>query len=210
MGRLLVLRSANLALSLAKMVIRIACLTATLTATVATAQASVDNGAMTPDETPPDPDAVTPAQVEAVMLAAQALVGVAAQSVTAVEDRVTLPQLRVLVLVAGHGTMNLNALAQAMDVHPSNATRACNRLVAAGLLQRNESQADRRHLVLDVTAQGRELVEQVMEHRRTAIVKVLARVPHPRRRTVTEAMGFFARLAGEVPAQDAWKLGWRT
>lgn len=173
-------------------------------------QALVNTDVMSLDESPPDPDAVTPAQVEGVLLAAQALVGVAAQSVAAVEDRVTLPQLRVLVLVAGHGTMNVNALAQALDVHPSNATRACDRLVTAGLLQRTESVADRRHQVLDMTLAGGQLIEQVMEHRRSAIIEVLQRVPGPRRDAVTEAMGIFGDLAGEVPAQDAWKLGWRT
>src|SRR5690348_15189152 len=72
-------------------------------------------------------------EIDAIMLAVQALVGVAAQSVTEVEDRVTVPQLRVLVLVASRGTMNLNTLAETMGVHPSNASRACDRLVAGGL-----------------------------------------------------------------------------
>src|SRR5665647_150809 len=94
---------------------------------------------------------VTSEQVDAMMLALQALVGLAAQSVTQVEDRVTLPQLRILVLIASRGTMNLNALAEAMDIHPSNASRSCDRLVAAGLIRRTESSVDRRNLVLELT-----------------------------------------------------------
>ena len=89
-----------------------------------------------------DPAAETAEQVDAIMLALQALVGVAAQSVTEVEDRVTLPQLRVLVLVASRGSLNLNAVAEAMEVHPSNASRSVDRLVAAGLLRRTESIKD--------------------------------------------------------------------
>jgi len=64
---------------------------------------------------------VTEEQIDAIMLAAQALVGVTAQSVAEVEDLVTLPQLRVLVLVAGRGPLNLQALAMAMGIHPSSA-----------------------------------------------------------------------------------------
>ena len=53
-----------------------------------------------------------------------------------VEDTVTLTQFRALVIIASRGPLHLAALADAMGVHPSNATRACDRLVAAGLLDR--------------------------------------------------------------------------
>jgi DNA-binding MarR family transcriptional regulator len=149
-------------------------------------------------------------EIDAIMLAVQALVGVAAQSVTEVEDRVTVPQLRVLVLVASRGTMNLNTLAEAMGVHPSNASRACDRLVAGGLLRRRESSLDRRNLVLDLTDDGRQLIEVLVEHRRAAIAQVLERVPAGRRRAVARALGTFGSAAGEESASQAWKLGWHS
>lgn len=156
----------------------------------------------------PGAGTVTAEQVDAIMLAVQALVGVAAQSVTEVEDRVTLPQLRVLMLIASRGTLNLNALAQAMDIHPSNASRSCDRLVAGGLLRRTESSVDRRNLVLELTDDGRQLIDVLTEHRREAIAAVLQRVPVSRRRGLVSAMRIFGQLAGEGPADEAWKLGW--
>lgn len=151
---------------------------------------------------------VTPDQVHAVMVAAQALVGVAAQGVAEVEDRVTLPQLRVLMLVATRGGLNLGALAAAMGVHPSNATRACDRLVEADLLYRTESSLDRRNLMLELTDKGRELIGELIEHRRVAVGTVLERMPETRRRTLASAMLSFARAADETHAESAWKLGW--
>lgn len=153
-------------------------------------------------------DEVTLDQVAAVMLAAQTLVGFAAQSVVAVEDRVTLPQLRILTLVAGRGSLNLLTLAQAMGIHPSNATRAVDRLVAANLLRRAESSHDRRHLLLELTQDGRELIESVTAHRRVAIAEVLARMPASRRRSLVGAMRSFGQAAGEVAAGESWRLGW--
>lgn len=147
-------------------------------------------------------------EIDAIMLAVQALVGVAAQSVTEVEDRVTVPQLRVLVLVSSRGSMNLNTLAETMGVHPSNASRACDRLVAGGLLRRRESSLDRRNLVLELTDDGRQLIEVLVEHRRAAIAAVLERVPPGRRRAVASALGAFGVAAGEGSAGEAWKLGW--
>jgi DNA-binding MarR family transcriptional regulator len=152
---------------------------------------------------------VTSEQVDAMMLALQALVGLAAQSVTQVEDRVTLPQLRVLVLIASRGTMNLNALAEAMDIHPSNASRSCDRLVAAGLIRRTESSVDRRNLVLELTEEGRGLIDVLMERRRAAIAAVLERVPERRRRALVSAMRTFGQVADKGSAGDAWKLGWQ-
>lgn len=154
------------------------------------------------------PAGVTEEQVDAIMLAAQALVGVAAQSMAEVEDLVTLPQLRVLVLVASRGTLNLNALALAMGIHPSNATRTCDRLVAAGLLRRSESSIDRRNLVLSLTGDGQQLVNTMVERRRRAIAGVLEQVPATRRRALVAAMRTFGVAAGEAPAGNAWKLGW--
>ena len=158
------------------------------------------------DETAASP--VTAAQVHAVMVAAQALVGVAAQGVSEVEDRVTLPQLRVLMLVATRGGLNLGALAQAMGVHPSNASRACDRLVDAGLLGRTESTLDRRNLMLELTGDGEALIEELIGHRRSAIATVLERLPESRRRTLANAMLSFADAAGEAHGESAWKLGW--
>ncbi|KAA0016349.1 MarR family winged helix-turn-helix transcriptional regulator [Antrihabitans cavernicola] len=150
----------------------------------------------------------TEAQIDAMMQAARALIGIAAQSVAEVEDQVTLPQLRVLVLVESRGTLNLNRLAEAMGIHPSNATRACDRLVAIGLLQRRESATDRRNLVLELTDRGKDLVDSVIAHRRVVIADVLSRVPERRRRGLATAMTAFADGAGEAFADNAWKLGW--
>ena len=84
-----------------------------------------------------------------MLAASRVLVGVAARSLAAVEDTVTLTQVRALVIIASRGPLHLTALAEDMGVHPSNATRACDRLVAAGLLDRRDNPADRRHLLLD-------------------------------------------------------------
>jgi DNA-binding MarR family transcriptional regulator len=184
------------------------CATAIICATVAIEQVTVDTLLMPTEDHDAAPASVTEEQIDAIMLAAQALVGVAAQSVAEVEDLVTLPQLRVLVLVASRGTLNLNALALTMGVHPSNATRACDRLVVAGLLHRSESSVDRRNLVLSLTGNGQQVVDAMVQRRRRAVAGVLEQVPATRRRGLAAAMRAFGVAAGEAPAGNAWKLGW--
>lgn len=50
---------------------------------------------------------VTSDQVESVMRAARALVGITAASISTVDDVVTVPQLRVMMMIATRGAMNL-------------------------------------------------------------------------------------------------------
>jgi DNA-binding MarR family transcriptional regulator len=157
------------------------------------------------DDAPP-----TTEEVDAVMSAARVLVAVTAQSVTSVEDQVTLPQLRILVMIASRGPQNLASVAQALGVHPSNATRRCDKLVEAGLVHRSEDPTDRRNMVLQLTPSGRQIVQRMTEHRRAAVEGVLAKMPTTLRGDLVPALLAFAQAAGELPAGQAWALGWTT
>lgn len=149
-------------------------------------------------------------QVGAVMRATRVLVAIIAQSVAEIEDVVTLPQFRVLVMVAAQGPLNLRAVASGLGVHPSNATRACDRLVAGGLLDRRDDPADRRNLVLTLTDEGRRLIDSVMQRRHAAIGVVLAQMPPQNRRTLAADLAAFADAAGEIPDLHSSPLGWTT
>lgn len=141
-------------------------------------------------------------QVDAVLRAADVLLRVAAKSVVEIEDVVTTPQLRILVLIAFQGPQNLGTVARELGVHASNATRACERLVVAGLLSRQDDPTDRRFLRLDLTPEGRDLVETMIEHRRRSIAEVMERIPEDSRGSVASAMAAFAEAAGGQGTED--------
>lgn len=149
-------------------------------------------------------------EVDAVMGAARIMVALSARAIAALDEAVTLPQLRVLVMVASRGTLNLAAVAAGLGVHASNATRAVDRLVVAGLLARGDDPTDRRNLLLELTPAGRSLVDGVMEHRRAAVVEILERMPARARRGLAEVLDAFAAAADAVPEDAIWSLGWTT
>ncbi|VEG45527.1 MarR family transcriptional regulator [Mycolicibacterium flavescens] len=136
-------------------------------------------------------------QVDSVLRASRALVGIAATSLAAVDDVVTVPQWRVLVLVHTRGPMNLASVAAELNVNPSNASRTCDRLTKAGLLNRRESEVDRRHVTLTLTSAGQRLVQKVTRQRRAAIQKVLASMSIADRDRLAAALKTFAEAAGE-------------
>jgi len=169
-----------------------------------------DVGGERPSELSGEKLAPTPAEIDAVLVAARVLVAVSAGSVAAVEDRVALPQLRVLVMIASRGPQNLHSVAEGLGVHPSNATRACDKLVEAHLLHRSDDPADRRNLILRLTESGRQLVHTMMENRRVAIAAILAKMRVQHRSSLVAPLRAFAEAAGETPEGQLWALGWTT
>jgi DNA-binding MarR family transcriptional regulator len=127
-----------------------------------------------------------------------------------VEDSLSVNQFRALVILASRGPLHSAALAQEMGLHPSNATRTCDRLVALGLLDRLENPADRRHLLLTLTRDGKSVVRSVTNRRRRAIRDILARMPNQDRGRLTTSLAVFTAASGEPEEQDLWTLGWAT
>ncbi|QNI09243.1 MarR family transcriptional regulator [Mycobacterium kubicae] len=136
------------------------------------------------------------------------MVGIAAASIAEVDDTVTVPQLRVLVMVDTRGPLNLAGVAAGLGVNPSNASRICDRLIKAGLLNRQEAADDRRNITLTLSAAGRQLVDKVIEHRRTAIIRVLGDMEREDREALKTALDRFATAAGEPMAGDAATMIW--
>ncbi|MHA6623133.1 MarR family winged helix-turn-helix transcriptional regulator [Pseudonocardia sp. DLS-67] len=139
--------------------------------------------------------------VDAVMRASRVLVAVAARSLAAAGD-VSLPQYRVLVLLAGRGPLRAVDLAAALAINPSSATRLIDRLVRAGLVRRHRMPSDRRSYRIGLSQPGRALVAEVTRRRRQEFEQLLAAVPADRHRLVVAALQAVADAAGESPERD--------
>jgi DNA-binding MarR family transcriptional regulator len=90
-------------------------------------------------------------------------------------------------------------LATALDVAPSTAGRMTDRLVRKQLARRHRARADRRSVVVSVTAAGRQVVDEATARRRVLIEDILARLPADEQRAIAAAFAAFAAAAGEVP-----------
>jgi DNA-binding MarR family transcriptional regulator len=145
-------------------------------------------------------------QGAAVLAASKALVGVAARSLAPVEEELTLVQFRALLLVVEQRVSSPGDLATFLDVHPSNATRLVERLVAKGLVTRDGAADDRRTIVVEATVAGRALIRQVLDQRRRHIDQIVARWGAAAAAGAAP-LAHFAAAAGES-ADDAWRFGW--
>jgi DNA-binding MarR family transcriptional regulator len=143
----------------------------------------------------PNDSLVPSREVEAVVDATRVVGALIAESLAHVEPSVTMPQWRVLVL-ASEGGCNVSAVAQDLDVHMSNATRICDRLVAARLLRRDKNASDRRQVLLRLTPAGRRLYDAAIRYRRDRVEDALSRIDHKQRSALAAAITSFAEALG--------------
>ena len=137
--------------------------------------------------------------VESLVATSRLLVAVVARSLAEADATVSTTQLRVLVLLASHGEVNLAAVARGLGVNPSNASRTCEQLVLADLVSRREDPVDRRQVVLGLTERGAALVQGSMDHRR-ATFSTLVQAMSPEARSqlaagLEELLGTAAQLS---------------
>lgn len=135
--------------------------------------------------------------VNALLTASRVLVGVSARSLTVVEDTVTLPQFRTLVILDGYGEVNLNRLAELLAVNSSTAMRMIDRLLTARLVTRRENPANRREVLLALSRRGSTVVQKVTDRRRKDIARIVQAMPVGQRSDLIAALRAFAEAAQE-------------
>lgn len=141
-------------------------------------------------------DAIT----DALLTASRLLVAISARSIADVDETLTIPQFRTLVILSNSGPAKLATLAGLLDVQPSTTGRMVDRLVAAGLLDRQQNPDSRRELVVDLTMRGRDVVTAATAARRRTLADIVHRMPNRDRRGLVRALRAFTRAGGEPEA----------
>jgi len=147
-----------------------------------------------------DPD---DADLSPLMTASRTITAAVVRSLAQVSTTVTVPQLRVLAMLSSRGRMNLTGIAVALDVNVSNASRTCDRLVTAGLVDRRVDPHDRRHASLQLSRAGRRLVDDVMAHRERLLAAVVREMPADSQQALMQALTDFNAAALTVERSAA-------
>jgi DNA-binding MarR family transcriptional regulator len=141
-------------------------------------------------------DAIT----DALLTSSRLLVAISARSIADVDESITIPQFRTLVILSLRGSMNLATLAGKLGVQPSTVGRMVDRLVTAGLIDRQQHPSSRRELVVDLTSRGEKLVRKVIARRREEIARVVDNMPARERHGLVRALTAFSAAGGETDA----------
>ncbi|MDX6327999.1 MAG: hypothetical protein QOI83_382 [Streptomycetaceae bacterium] len=148
---------------------------------------------------PPSDSAASDAEamVNALLTASRLLMAVSARSLASVEESLTLPQFRMLVVLDTRGPLNLSQVAVELGVQPSTAMRMIDRLGAVGVVARGASATDRRTSLILLTGPGQRVVSEVTERRKQEIAGIVDAMPPGQRRHLVLALQAFTEAGGE-------------
>ncbi|WKT95948.1 MarR family transcriptional regulator [Micromonospora soli] len=122
-------------------------------------------------------------------------------------SRLSGAQLRAVMVVEQYDGINLRRLATLTDMLLSSASRLCDRLVAAGMLEREPGRYDRREISLHLTPAATRLLAELRADRRYRLDRIMAEMSAEGRAALLRGMREFDEAArrGEAAA-DAWSV----
>lgn len=136
--------------------------------------------------------------IEPLMVTSRAVTSAVVRSLEEVDPGMPLPQLRALVMIGMHQPVTVGAIAVALGINPSNASRACDRLVERALVRRGADGADARRVSLSLTGAGAALLDQVLDRRRQELAAVVDAMDPEQRRALLTALEVFNEAAVRV------------
>lgn len=145
---------------------------------------------------------------DAVLTATRLLTTVSASSIADVDESITIPQFRVLVVLQSRGPMRLAPLAEILEVDGETAGHTVEQMVAGDLVRRTGGGGSGRDGVLELTDHGNDLCTEVTRQRREQIAEIVSRIPEDQAARLGDAAEAFVEAGGEPPAthvHDAWR-----
>ena len=107
---------------------------------------------------------------------------------------ITLNQFFVLSLLARKDSAVVGELARQMGTTPGSITAMTDRLIRAGLAVRENSQKDRRLVLIKLTPKGRELTERINRNTQAGMRRILRHIPDEKKQS------FFSTLRDIINA----------
>jgi DNA-binding MarR family transcriptional regulator len=161
----------------------------------------------TPDAMPPDSTVPTATPVSTALLAellTRASWRLRKNERGALEPYgLTFAQARALRLLAQRGTMRMGDLAENLEIVPRSATTRVDELETAGLAARRADPADRRSILVEISARGRELVARLQAERQAGAESLFAPLGSSDRLELARLL----QIMGAVPQPEGSRSG---
>ncbi|MEU2424994.1 MarR family transcriptional regulator [Streptomyces sp. NPDC007851] len=104
-------------------------------------------------------------------------------------------QMRVLLMLEHQDGINLRTLADSLASTPPSTSRLCDRLGAAGFVERVVSPTDRREVRLHLSSRGRAFLDDLRARREQEVKAVLKLMPAAKRTALLEGLEAFCDTA---------------
>jgi DNA-binding MarR family transcriptional regulator len=144
-----------------------------------------------------DAAGTAPDALDVLQSATRLLTGVALRSLEVLDGAVTLPQFRMLAVLADIGPARSARVATALGLEASTVTRLADRLVATGHVRRGTEDGHRGVVTLELTAPGYRLVDRVAEWRQQELARMISLLSAEQQASLTGALRLLLAAAGD-------------
>ncbi len=147
--------------------------------------------------------------VDSILRSSRAILSIAVKSLNEIEETISIPQYRILVILGGRGELPMSEIVKETSLAPASATRLCDDLLKKGLIDRGAHHDDRRQVIITITNEGSQLLRRVTESRRQMITEAVANLNETDLNEVEEGFALFANASPEPDEKMlSTKLGW--
>lgn len=103
------------------------------------------------------------------------------------------------------GCCGVSQIAEHLGTTDAASSQMVQRLVDMGLVEREESQEDRRAKKVSLTKKGKDLVNRLIENRRKMIEEMVNRLPEEKQTVMIESINLLLVSAREYEKGEKWK-----
>lgn len=114
------------------------------------------------------------------------------------EIAITMPQAKLLYLVALSGELPMSTLVQRLGVSLSTVSGLVDKVVDHGLATRREDPVDRRHVLVGLTPEGTAFIDRFRELNARQMRELLEALEDGELEEVRDALGHLARAAARI------------
>lgn len=152
---------------------------------------------------PESPAGETDEFVERLERATRGLLALNVSILERMERRIGLAPLRALQSLDRLGPSLVTELGADLDLLPSTASRLSDRLAESGFITRRVSPTNRRATLLELTATGREVLDELISLRIQAFGEVVGRMTESDRAALIKGTQAFTTAHGELSDDDS-------
>jgi len=113
----------------------------------------------------------------------------------------SMPQFGLLMQMHHKGPCGMSQVSERFEITPAAASQLVDKLVQNGFIQREEDPNDRRAKLLNLTDEGRELIQRGMQERYRWVDELGERLTPEERVKITEALNIMTEAAKELEAE---------
>ncbi|MCC9022497.1 MarR family transcriptional regulator [Bacillus nakamurai] len=105
----------------------------------------------------------------------------------------SMPQMKVLMLLNNHGTLKVSEIAEKMGTSLSNTTGLLGRLQKSGFIKRAPSEKDRRSVVIQLTENAKNIFRSLYQKGHLKLNRSLETLTAEEKQTVNQGLAILAK-----------------